>query len=251
MTQETGEILLGDQRIAYTVARSKRRRRTIAFVMESPSALKITAPVRASYSSIRSVIEKQTNWIKRRLREFQRAVDAAKSPSHEQSFHHGASLMYLGHAYKLVVTQDQSLPQGCQLYPHRLCVNVHTESLNAKNLQDEVRLEILLWLKKRAKVKLQKRMDVWASRLGVHYQKMVVANAERRWGSCNVQNVIRLNWRLIMAPLAILDYVVVHELCHVRHKNHGPRFWGQVASIMPDWKARRKHLRLIGGGLKL
>jgi predicted metal-dependent hydrolase len=303
MTQETGEIQLGDKRISFTVARSRRRRRTIGFVMESPSALKITAPIRASLSSIRSVLQKQTNWIVRRLAEFKRAGEATPRPT--RVYKDGESITYLGHAYRIVVTQDKDQPQGCKLYPHRLIVNIpaptgmtlerfsikrdySTRVMPAKagihlpetkmdsrqslrdfgndaesaeqgtrsgNLptdnisQEDIRLEILLWLKKRAKAKFQKRVDFWAKRLGVRYQKMVVANAERRWGSCSAENVIRLSWRLIMAPLPILDYVVVHELCHVRHKNHGPQFWGQVEGAVPEYKARRKRLRAIGGGL--
>jgi predicted metal-dependent hydrolase len=244
---EGGEIQLGERRIAFTVARSRRRRRTIAFVMENASTLKIMAPMRASLSSIHSVLHGHTGWIKRRLAEFQKRPAASAT----QSYKDGGQVTYLGHIYILSVTHDKNRPQGCTLRPHRMDVNLHAQGISVKDTEQEIRLEILLWLKKRARVKLQQRMDLWAERLGVTYRKMVVANAERRWGSCNAQNVIRLNWRLMMAPLPILDYVVVHELCHVRHKNHGQNFWQQVASALPDYKNRRKHLHFIGGGLVL
>jgi predicted metal-dependent hydrolase len=245
---ERGVIHLDERRIEFTVARSKRRRRTIAFQMETPLVLKIMAPMRASLKSIHAVIEKQRGWIRRRLAQLQQPLRLLTTP---QTFQDGERFTYLGHDYKLCVTHHAVEPQGCKLLPHRLQVNAHAGNLNTKDKQAEVRLEILLWLKKRAKEKFQKRMDVWAKRLGVSYTKLVVANAERRWGSCNSKNVIRLNWRLILAPLPVLDYVVVHELCHVRNKNHGKLFWAQVASVMPDWKTRRKHLHTIGGGLVL
>ena len=70
-----------------------------------------------------------------------------------------------------------------------------------------------------------------------------------RWGSCNSQGDIRLHWRLILCPLPILDYVVVHELCHIKNKNHGPKFWAQVATMMADWQERRKALHHIGEAL--
>lgn len=206
------------------------------------------APMRASLSSIQSVMQKHTPWIMRRLAEFEKA--AANTPP-PLTFEDGDSMTYLGRNYKLTVTQNMKKPQGCRLLPHRMLVNLHTAGAGEENLRKETRLEILLWLKKRAKAKMQKRTDLWAKRLGVKYQRLVVANAERRWGSCSPENIIRVNWRLIMAPLAILDYVIVHELCHVRNKNHGPRFWAQVASAMPDWKSKRKHLHAIGGGLTL
>jgi len=275
MTAEAGEITCGDRRVLFTVTRSKRRRRSIAFKMESAEAITILAPARASLSSIHALINRNTGWIARRMAKLQRAASALPPKDEE-------SLTYLGQRYKISVTQDEAQPQGCRLLPRRMVVNftdskrgragVGGELVNTGNLLTsppsippasggdawmasptpaDIRLELLLWLKKRAKVKLQRRMDVWAARLGVRYQKLVIANAEHRWGSCNAQNVIRLNWRLIMAPLPIIDYVVVHELCHVRHKNHGAGFWGQVASVMPDYQARRKRLRFIGGGLVL
>jgi predicted metal-dependent hydrolase len=248
MTRESGEIRLGERRISFTVARSRRRRRTIAFRMENPSTLTVMAPMRASLSSIHSLLSGHARWIRNRLAEFQKK---ATSPYLPRRFEDGECIAYQGHACRLSVTLDKNRPQGCVLLPRRILVNVHAEGVAGDDLRQEVRLEILLWLKKRAKIKLQKRMDLWAGRLGVKYRRLVVANAERRWGSCNAQNVVRLNWRLLMAPLPILDYVVVHELCHVRHKNHGQNFWHQVAAAMPDYKTRRKHLRFIGDGLVL
>lgn len=272
MKAEQGEIVLDDCRIAFTVTRSRRRRRTMAFRMEGAGALKIMAPMRASVGSIRSMIEKHTVWIMRRVAEFQKAavMQPVRLP---QGYDDGASFHYLGHACTLKIAHDQNAPQGCRLLPHRLMVNIPLpqagggrggrshdvtnaisppsvppvngrEELTA-SLQEEVRLEILLWLKKRAKAKFQRRMDFWAQHLGVRYRRLSITNAGRRWGSCSVKNDIRLNWRLIMAPLPILDYVVVHELCHVRHKNHGPHFWAQVASVMADYKARRRALKCV------
>ena len=315
MMPETGELQLDERRISYTVARSKRRRRSIGFVMESPSALKVVAPIRASLSSIHAVIQKQTPWILRRLRQLQNAQTERKQCD-------GLTVMYLGHACAIGVTHDENAPQGVRLRPHKLIVNlpVHEPSFVVKRgivplplaarlrqgyagfstvsceaaeqrsgrgvrgglsqqipcvgaigtspplippasggeilaatseHHETIRLEILLWIKKRAKAKFRKRMEFWARLLGVTYRELKIANAGQRWGSCNAQNVIRLNWRLIMAPLAILDYIVVHELCHIRHKNHGVQFWAQVASVLPDHKARRKRLRQIGETLLL
>lgn len=248
MSEKTA-IKLENALLTVVVDRSTRRRRTIAFVMESPSVLKVTAPVRASFSSIQTVIQKHKGWIKRRLDEFRKRADL--QPLNEpKTYRDGATVAYLGHTCTLCITHDKTMPQGCRLLPHRLVVNLHNSS-DAKDLQEEVRLEVLLWLKKRARALFQRRTKFWSGRLGVRYGNLTITNAGRRWGSCNAKNDIRLNWRLAMAPLDILDYVVVHELCHVRHKNHGPRFWGQVASVMPDYKYKRKHLRFIGNRLVL
>jgi predicted metal-dependent hydrolase len=167
------------------------------------------------------------------------------------SFIDGETIRYLGHSYRLRITRDDSIPQGCGIWPHRFEVNIHGAAMSDANLRQEVRLEILLWAKKRARAKFQKRMEYWAGKLGVNYRQMIISDPRTLWGTCNSKNIIRLNWRLILAPLPLLDYVVAHELCHVTHKNHAPAFWGFLATVMPDYKERRQHLRRIGLSLNL
>jgi predicted metal-dependent hydrolase len=243
---ESGNILLGNTNVSYTVSRSKKRRRNIAFDIQPPATLRISAPVRVSFSSIQNIIHRNSDWIARRLEKIN-----ASGIVPPRQFTDSENITYLGHAYRLKVLRDENIPQGCRLRPHRMEVNIHGDWLSDEALAQEVRLEILLWLKKRAKEKIQKRTGFWARRMGVKYRELKISDPDRRWGSCNAQNVIRLNWRLIMAPLGLLDYVVVHELAHVPHKNHSQRFWRFVASAMPDWQARRKQLRRMGHGLVL
>jgi predicted metal-dependent hydrolase len=244
---ESGNIAVGDIQIPFTVLRSRRRRRSIGFDMEPPAMLRISAPMRMSLSTIQFLVKKHSSWITRRLGE----LKTQDLRPHHQRFTDNDAVIYLGHKFRLQVTCDERAPQGVRVWPRRMEINIHADGSSAEARRQEVRLEIMLWLKKRAKAKLQKRMDYWAERLNVKYKKLAVGNADRRWGSCNAQNMIRLNWRLILAPLTLLDYVVVHELAHIPHKNHSPCFWRCVASVVPDYLARRKHLRRIGSGLVL
>ena len=241
---ERGSVNLRGETVPFTVIRNKRRRRTISFTLETDTGLRILAPVRTSLPYIASMLQKRSGVILRRL-------EILRARPEPLGFTDGETVTYLGHNYRLRVTRDENLPQGCRVLPRRFDVNIADTTLSPEALKEEVRLEILLWMKKRAKIKLQKRMDVWAKKLGVHYRKLILSEPERQWGSCNAQNVVRLNWRLIMAPLPLIDYVAAHELCHVAHKNHGPRFWRLVTSVMPDWIQRRKQLRRIGHGLVL
>lgn len=245
--RETGYIALSDGEVAYTVIRNPRRKRTIAFTIDDDLGLRILAPAKARLWVIKSILRQRSGWIADRIAE-RRKFPRTSRP---QGFAGGETISYLGHAYLLSVTQDDKIPHGCRIRPRRFEVNIPIRELSEKELRQEVRLEIQLWMKKRAKAKLQKRTDTWAEKLGVTYRKLVISNPERRWGSCNVQNVIRLNWRLVMAPLPLIDYVAAHELCHVIHKNHSPRFWQFLATAMPDYKARRKRLRQTGHGLVL
>ncbi len=241
-TPETGCLALNGVPVTFSIFRSKRRKRTIAFKMERDGSLRVLAPFSASLSSVTKILHKRAAWIARELADRKHALP-------ENDFTDGAVFSYLGHTYTLRITQGGNAPRLCLLSPRVLRVHVPDETLSQDNLQQEVRLEILLWLKKRAKIKFKKRLDLWAERLGVRYKKLIVTDPERRWGSCSVDNIIRLNWRLMMAPLPILDYVVAHELCHVHHKNHAPRFWSFLAQAMPDCQARRKTLRRLECGI--
>ncbi len=242
---ESGTVKLGDANVDFTIVRSKRRKRTIAFQIEAPAALRITAPTRTSYASIMKALAQHNAWLASRLRAFQK-VQPSVLP---RRYTDGGIIRYLGHDYHLHIICDASKTQGCTIRPRRMTVTVADETLSEKALAEEVKLEIKLWLKKRAKKVLKKRLDLWAKTLGLHYQSLSITGPERRWGSCSARNDIRLNWRLIMAPLSLIDYVAVHELCHIAQKNHGPRFWHLVAEAIPDYLARRKKLRTIGSGL--
>jgi predicted metal-dependent hydrolase len=235
---QTGFIILNGERIAYSVFRSKRRKRTISFKVECDMSLRILAPYSVTPRSIEKILHKRASWIARE-REMRKTVNST------EVFTDGATFSYLGYPCVLRVTQGKGASRSCLLSPRVLRVHVPEEGLSPENLREEVRLEILLWIKKRARAKLKKRLDLWAKRLGVTYKKFVITNPERRWGSCSADNVIRLNWRLMMASLSTLDYVAAHELCHTRHKNHSKYFWRFLEQAMPDYKMRRKVLRRI------
>jgi predicted metal-dependent hydrolase len=242
---ETSQLTIGENNtVSFTVFRSRHRRRTVAFKIESDGSLRVLAPYAASIASVTKILQKRASWIAREMAQREQTFPC-------NAFMDGSFFSYLGYECILRITQGAGKPQSCHFSPWRIHVHVPDDKLSPENLREEVRLEILLWIKKRARRKFKKRLDLWAARMGVPYQKLLVTDPERRWGSCSVDNVIRLNWRLMMAPLPMLDYVAAHELAHVRHKNHSPRFWAFLERVIPDWKVRRKALRKMEGGLVL
>lgn len=245
--QETGVALCDTGSIAYTIHRSARRTRTISFLFESESCLRIVAPLKVHSRTITSLLQQKASWISERLKDLRANPPQLTSAS----LHDGATILYLGYPFRLTLQHEARIPQGCHVRPRSFLVNIPDSSLAPKDQCEEVRLEMTLWMKKRGRKKLEQRLELWAKRLNLRYQKMVITNSRGRWGSCNYKNVIRLNWRLIMMPLAILDYVVVHELAHIVHKNHSPRFWQYVADAMPDYKARRQTLKRTSGQFML
>lgn len=96
---------------------------------------------------------------------------------------------------------------------------------------------------------ISQRTAFYASRTGGHYSSISIRSQKTRWGSCSSRGTLSFNWRLILAPPVILDYVVVHELCHLQHMNHSADFWNAVAEVMPDYRIRRKWLKVHGNEL--
>lgn len=239
---ETGTITVNGAMVPFIVERSHRRKRTIAFKMGGDARLRVIVPASARMAMITQMVQSHAPWVARKLKQVAKCSPLC-------AYTDGALFSYMGFVCRLHVTQGEDRARRCVLHPHALHVHVPDATLSMQGLQDEVRLEIALWLKKRARAKLKKRLDLWASRLGVSYQKLIVSEPERRWGSCSADNVIRLNMRLMHAPLSVIDYVVAHELCHVRQKNHSPRFWGFLEKSMPDWRHRRKILRELEASL--
>ena len=235
---ERGTLAIDGEQISFSIVRSRKRKRTIAFKMENDASLRVLVPFKASTCAVIKVLQKRASWILREKEERQKGLP-------QDSFTEGSLFPYLGYPLTLHITHDHAAKHSCLLLPNILRVNTPIEDLSAESLKEETRLEILLWLKKRARVKFKKRLDLWSQKMGVTYKKLIVSGPERRWGSCSVDNVIRLNWRLMMAPLPIIDYVVIHELAHIKHKDHSARFWGFVAQILPDYLKRRKILRQL------
>ena len=112
-----------------------------------------------------------------------------------------------------------------------------------------VRAALVAWLRRHAAARLPERVEAWRAKAGVAMPRVVVADQRKRWGSCDRSGTIHLNWRIIQAPMRLVDYVVVHELVHLRHRGHGRDYWRAVGRVMPDYERRREELRRYGAGL--
>lgn len=112
-------------------------------------------------------------------------------------------------------------------------------------IQFKNKKELETWYKKKAREVLTERMEYYSKLTGWSYRSMSINGAQTRWGSCGPKNTINFSWRLLMAPLATVDYVVVHELAHTVEKNHSKRFWDRVREVMPDYKVRQSVLKKL------
>ena len=240
---ERGVLLIAREKIPYTIRRSARRKRSIGLTIDFEGGVCVHAPLRAGLAAIERLLGRQQNWINRRRAQL---INQESHPRDDDD-----SVIHLGARYALRIADNRDKPQGCEIGGTFLDVNLDGAPIETAARREEVRLEIMLWRKKEARRIFRERADFWAHQLGVKFRRLTASNPRRQWGSCSGYNDIRINWRLIMAPPELLDYVIVHELCHVAHKNHSVRFWRMVGAALPDWKARRKQLRALDPGIDL
>lgn len=148
--------------------------------------------------------------------------------------------MYLGHPYPLEIAKGQKKP-----------LLLEENFKLAESARENAKLVFERWYRAQAKKILEERVNIYASQHGLQYKKIGITSARTRWGSCSPNGLLNFSWRLIMAPMEAVDYVVVHELAHTVFHNHSKRFWKKVEKIMPDYKACRKWLRKNGPALML
>jgi predicted metal-dependent hydrolase len=227
-------IQLGAHSLDYVLRRSTRR--SIGFMIDD-DGLRVTAPRRVTLPEIDNAIRAKQRWILTKLRERgeRRAQREVKPPV---AWVDGAQLPFLGGDITLRLTE--ATRSHCVFDDTMRVLDVGVVAgLSEWQLKERVKL----WFQGEAKRLFVERLDVYAARLGVTYQACALSTAGSRWGSCTVQGNIRLNWRLIHYPLALIDYVVAHELAHIREMNHSPRFWAVVASVYPDYDGAKAALR--------
>jgi predicted metal-dependent hydrolase len=228
-------IQLGPHSLEFELRRSTRR--SIGFMIDD-AGLRVTAPKRITLAEIDNAIRAKQRWILSKLEERgeRRAQRQEKAPV---LWVDGARLPYLGQDITLRL---EAAPRSHCIYDAgagELRVGV-VAGLQEWQLKERVKI----WYRDEAERIFAERMAHYAPLLDVEYTALTLSSAGTRWGSCTVGGSIRLNWRLIHFPLSLIDYVVAHELAHLREMNHSPRFWATVESVYPDYDGAKNALRL-------
>jgi predicted metal-dependent hydrolase len=213
----------------------RRQRRTVGLKI-TQTGLVIHAPKRISQSQLEYIITQKADWVLRKLA----SVTANKTP--EIQWQHGEQLLFLGNAITLMVEHNvRSKAVEYELGVLQLAMPNHDQKLIAR--------KVIQWYQKQAISDFARRLEIFSSKLGVKFTSLTLSNAALRWGSCNSKKEIRLNWRLMQAPPHIINYVVCHELAHIKEMNHSAKFWVTVASIFPDYKLAEKELKALSAKL--
>ena len=222
----TTSAMLNGQPVNYTLHRSHGRRRISLAVDER--GLRVGAPLRASLREIETVLRDHAPWVVRKLAEWgDRRAPARRWES-------GETLAYLGLPLKLAVAHGVS---EVVLAQNQLQIRTPDPAAAA------VAALAGHWLRGQALEHFHRRIEHFRTHVTLETVAIRLSNARSRWGSCHAGGRISLNWRLIHMPRHLIDYVVVHELAHLREMNHSPRFWAVVGSVIPDYAARRREIR--------
>lgn len=221
-----GVVALGLRTVPYTVVRSSKAR-SIRLRMLSEGVVEIVVPVRMAVPSIEPLLRSKQRWIFRQVDR----IDALPT----LPLNH---VRYLGEQYRVVVTRHDGRTSRLTFRDHE----IHAEI--PWSIDPSVGIEAVF--RAQARTILRERVNAWASAMQVSHGRISVRDQRTRWGSCSTSGSLNFSWRLILAPLPVLDYVVIHELTHTREMNHGRRFWESVARYCSDFQEHRAWLKQHG-----
>jgi predicted metal-dependent hydrolase len=235
------QVRLDGAVVAYAFARGKRR--TIGFSI-GPDGLAVRAPRWTPLGEVDAALQEKAAWILRKLVET-RERQASRQQA-QVVWRAGAELPYLGQTVRVVLDAGHGFTaKGAQLAPDADAAGTRLlqVALPQTATPEQVRDAVQAWLMRQAKELFVARLDHFAPQLQVQWKKLSLSNAGTRWGSAKTDGSIRLNWRLIHFSPAVVDYVVAHELSHLRVMDHSPRFWDTVRSVVPDYADLRGQLK--------
>ena len=219
-----------------TVVRSSRRRTVVLQIRDGQAVIRM--PAHMPLAQAEQFVQQKKTWIKHHL--------AASPPPVSQQFRSGETLLFHGRPVTLTIHSAQSRNavslQADQL--QLLCRDAAPQSAQLKQ-------QLSRWLRQQAQAYLSERTQQLVSHTGLQPTQLTIRSYTARWGSCKTNGSIQLNWKLIMAPPSVSDYVIIHELCHLRHHNHSPAFWQLVAQFDPNFKQHRDWLKRHGQQLNI
>lgn len=236
---ENSTVHHGGTAIPYAIRRSVRRK-TITITVDPDRGVVLAAPWKVPVSRLDRIVHERGNWIVEKLRELEES--RRMFPPH--AFQSGEPFLLLGKPYPLHVVPG--LPESAvTVDAGELRVSVSAE-LSRDARAAVVRASLEGWYQAQASWYLPERVKIWHERVGVPLPRVIVKTQHRRWGSCDAHGTLRLNWRVVQAPLELVDYVVVHELAHLLHRGHQREFWDAVGAVMPGYARLRDALRELG-----
>ncbi|WP_077210393.1 M48 family metallopeptidase [Bacillus dakarensis] len=234
----------GNQTIPYTLSTSHRRK-TLSISVDQ-HGVAVISPSHVDREKVEMILHNKAVWIIKQLSDF----EEMNKTFTERSFLSGEKLPYLGRHYRLKVMKKDSDEAIFRFYQGRFVAEL------PKGISEEEHRDLLLplyvdWIKQRGNQYAQDRIKRFTLKLQKEPNTIIIKDQGQRWGSCTPSGNILLNWRIFLAPTSMIDYVLAHELVHLKHMNHSKEYWETLRMLLPDYEQRKEWLRLNGGTLNV
>ncbi len=222
--------------LTYSVEKSERK--TISLTIERNNDIVIKAPVHATEEKIHNFFKRKQLWIYTKLEEKKYWLNSAIE---KKEFADGEWFYYLGRIYKLILVDNVDF---------KLRFNKNRFELNRQYL-DSGKEIFIEWYKQRFYERISSRVQFLAKKYHFQPTKISIKELKNRWGSCTQDNKLNFHWKIMLAPISVIEYIIIHELCHIKEKNHSAKFWDILSRNMPDYENYKEWLRKNGGDFVL
>lgn len=230
----------GTAKIEYSQIRSKRK--NVSISVETNRNILVKAPLNLSDEEVLEVVKGKSRWITEKLFEM-KEIETRK---YYRQYVNGETFTYLGRRYTLQLMDNQALKKPTvKLYRGKLYVTTPTREENV------IKEAIVKWYQEKAKEKIPERVAYYEKFFSEKRGRIIVKDQKKRWASCTKDGILMFNWKAIIAPANILDYIIVHEMCHLRYMNHSNEFWEMLGRVLPDYEGRKEWLKNNGITLEI
>ncbi len=223
--------------IEYTLVRS--RRKTASIYIERDGKVSVLVPEKLTARQVDDILESKRKWIYQSLAEWQ-DLNANRI---QRDYVNGEGFLYLGRTYRLKLVSDLSEP--LMLKDGYFCLHA------TKGSAPDADAAFREFYREKGAIRIPPRVGYFQAKMGVKSKSIKIMDLKHRWASCTASGNLNFHWKCMMAPLTIIDYIVVHELAHLIHSNHSAAFWNEVDKVMPDFQERKCWLRDNGAGMDL
>jgi predicted metal-dependent hydrolase len=238
------QIVIGDIVIPYELKISTRAQRIIICVSEGQ--VKVSVPVGVTERQVQEFVSAKRQWIFKHWQQYQEQ----QTLKARKAYKSGQIFPYCGRNLTIRVGEHRYKTIGVRLIQDSLWINF-PEKTPLEKRPDYIKEALIFWYKNQARQIFRDKLDHYAGIMGVEYKALKIKEQKTKWGSCSAQGNINLNWKVIMAPDVVIDYLIIHELAHLKYLNHSRDFWDLVSDYMKDYKQWKKWLKDHGKDLKV
>ena len=245
MVEDSNVLIFGDMEILYSITRTKRK--TVGIVVEPGGIVYVKAPLDLETEKIQEAVNKKKIWIVNKLKKDQEIV---KPVPLKHELVSGEKIRLKNNLFRLKITPTPK-KRTHTIFAFRTLTVYVDEKLEKEEKNEEIKRALMKWYKERALSIISERIEKYEKYLEIKPNGIKIRDQKVRWGTCTPERTLIFNWRIVMGPVSAIDYVVVHELCHIQDPTHSNKFWTLVGSLFPNYKKWKEWLRVNGPILDL